>query len=72
MEIHLTLDLNLARFELPSAVQDRLQTLLDGQDRGETLTEAERREAAGLVELAEFLSLLHLRAERAAASASNT
>ncbi len=57
--------LELARFQLPQAVQARLQELLDRQDAGQTLTPEERREAAGLVELAEFFSLLHLRALRA-------
>lgn len=52
----------LARFELPEAVQSRLQSLLDRQDAGEQLTVAERNEAEGLVELAEFLTLLRLRA----------
>lgn len=51
----------LAYFQLPDAVQERLQFLLDRQDSGEVLTQAERREAQGLVELAEFLSLLRLR-----------
>jgi hypothetical protein len=51
---------------LPAAVQQRLQTLLDRQDAGEELTEAEKREAVGLVDLADFLSLLRLRSERAA------
>jgi hypothetical protein len=58
----------LARFELPEAVQARLQHLLDKQDAGDALTPEERSEAEGLVELAEFLSLLHLRAQRAAQS----
>ena len=55
----------LAQFELPDAVQSRLQNLLDKQDSGERLTPEERREAEGLVELAEFLSLLRLRSKRA-------
>ncbi len=49
-------------FKLPRGVQGRLETLLDKQDGGKPLTAAERREAEGLVELAEFLSLLKLRA----------
>lgn len=52
-------------FSLPGGVDERLQNLLDRQDRGEELTLAERREAEGLVNLAEFLTLLRLRAERA-------
>lgn len=51
----------LARFELPEAVQARLQWLLDRQDSGIGLSPEERREAEGLVELAELLSLLRLR-----------
>ncbi len=54
----------LTHFQLPEAVQERLQFLLDCQDAGEALPIAERREAEGLVELAEFLSLLHLRSQR--------
>ena len=54
----------LARFQLPEAVHKRLQFLLDRQDVSEALTQAERREAEGLVELAEFLSLLRLRSQR--------
>jgi len=41
-----------------------LQTLLDLQDSGQPLTAHERDEAEGLVNLAEFLTLLRLRAER--------
>lgn len=54
----------LTYFQLPEAVQERLQFLLDRQDIGEELTQAERREAEGLVELVEFLSLLRLRSQR--------
>ena len=54
----------LVHFQLPEAVQARLQHLLDRQDAGEALTPEERNEAEGLVELAEFLSLLNLRAKR--------
>jgi len=46
-------------------VDERLQDLLDRQDRGETLTASERKEAEGLVDLAEMLSLLSLRAQKA-------
>jgi hypothetical protein len=57
---------DLARFKLPAGVQSRLQELLDRQDAGQTLTSAERSEAEGLVNLAELLTFLRLRAERAA------
>jgi hypothetical protein len=58
--------IELTRFQLPEAVHARLQLLLDRQDADETLTPMERQEAEGLVELAEFLSLLHLRSHRVA------
>ena len=58
--------IELTYFQLPEAVQDRLQLLLDRQDEGEALTLLERQEAEGLVELAEFLSLLRLRSQRVA------
>jgi len=54
---------SLTYFQLPEAVQARLQFLLDRQDAGEVLTLAERNEAEGLVDLAEFLSLLSLRSQ---------
>jgi hypothetical protein len=55
--------IELTRFQLPEAVHSRLQYLLDRQDAGEVLTSSEKNEAEGLVELAEFLSLLHLRSQ---------
>ena len=54
----------LTYFQLPNAVQERLQFLLDRQDTGEQLSQTERQEAEGLVELAEFLSLIRLRSQR--------
>jgi hypothetical protein len=62
LEVELPAD--LARFRLPDAVAARLQSLLDRQDAGQPLTAEERAEAEGLVNLAEFLTLLRLRAER--------
>ena len=62
--MQLVIESDLVQFELPPAVQKRLQTLLDRQDMGEELTEVEREEAEGLVELAEFLSLLKLRSRQ--------
>ena len=50
--------------QLPAGVQYRLQTLLDRQDHGIPLTEMERKDAEGLVDMAEWLSLLRLRANR--------
>jgi len=64
--IHLEVEMpgDLARFRLPGGVQQRLQELLDKQDAGGELTAKEKREAEGLVEVADLLSLLRLRAER--------
>ena len=52
-------------FRMPPALHARLQELLDRQDETGKLTRAERREAEALTELAEILSLMKLRAERA-------
>jgi hypothetical protein len=56
----------LDQFKLPPGVDERLQDLLDRQDRGESLSPGERREAEGLVDLAEALSLLRTRAQHTA------
>jgi hypothetical protein len=50
----------LTQFQLPDGVQARLHSLLDRQDEGGSLSQSEQQEAEGLVELAEFLSLLRL------------
>jgi hypothetical protein len=71
ISIDLELPSDLERFKLPKAVDERLQSLLDKQDRGEELTPAERLEAEGLVNLADLLSLLRLRAQRVAQLAAN-
>jgi len=65
--VNFQLDLpdELGRLRLPDGVDARSTALLDRQDRGERLGPDERREAEGLVTLAELLSLLRLRAERA-------
>lgn len=67
MEIEVPEDLE--RFCLPAGVQHRLQELLDKQDGGQPLTGDERREAEGLANLADLLSLLRRRAERVSARA---
>jgi len=59
----------LAGFKLSTGVKHRLEALLDQQDQGTQLSTAEQREAKGLVEVAEFLSLLKLRARRPARNA---
>jgi hypothetical protein len=53
----------ITRLQLPEGVHRRLTSLLDRQDTGEALTQAERQEAEELVELAEFLSLFCLRSQ---------
>ena len=56
----------MPRLRLPAGVRARVTELLDRQDRGQPLTDAEQAEAEGLVALAETLSLLKLRTGRAA------
>ena len=58
---------DLARFKLPTAVAERLRCLLERQDSGEKLSAGERAEAEGLCDLADLLTLLRLRSERAGA-----
>ena len=55
---------DMERFSLPDGVNDRLHELLDRQNGTGMLTTAERKEAEGLVNLTELLSLLKLRALR--------
>jgi hypothetical protein len=62
--IQLELPDDFPDFTLPAGVELRLQHLLDKQDDGVPLTAEERKEAEGLVEVAELLSLLRMRAER--------
>jgi hypothetical protein len=69
VEIELEVPDDLSRFRLPPGVNARLSELLDRQDRGIALSDAERLEAEGLVELVELLALLRLRVERATADA---
>jgi hypothetical protein len=57
-------------FHLPSGLDRRLQELLDLQDGGQPLTPTEREEAQGLVDMAEWLSLLRLNARRIGVRAS--
>jgi len=64
LTIDVDLPSDLEKCRLPAAVQQRLDRLLDQQDSGQDLTDQERREAEGLVDLAEFLTLLRMRAER--------
>jgi hypothetical protein len=54
IEVELDVPDDLARFHLPPGVNARLNELLDRQDRGVSLTAAERLEAQRLVDLAEL------------------
>jgi hypothetical protein len=62
--VHIDLEMptDLARLRFPEGLDRRLQALLDKQDQGHALTRDERAEADGPVDLAEFLTLLRLRA----------
>jgi hypothetical protein len=56
----------LEDLRLPTGVDERLQSLLDRQYERGDLSADERREAEGLVDLAELLTLLRLRVHRLA------
>jgi hypothetical protein len=64
LTIKVEMPISARQIRLPKGVNNRLQKLLDLQDRGEKLSAAEKQEAEGLVELAEMLSLLRIRSER--------
>ena len=66
MVVEVEMPAGLKHYRFPKSLDRRLQDLLDKQDRGEHLTTAERKEAKGLVDLAEMLSLFRLRAKLAA------
>jgi ribosome assembly protein YihI (activator of Der GTPase) len=61
VQIRLDLPAHLAELAFPEALDRRLHTLLDKQDRGEALSDDEQVEAEALVDLAELMSLLRLR-----------
>jgi hypothetical protein len=64
--VELELPKDWRKFRLPRALHERLQELLDRQDRTGKLSPKERREATALTELVDFLSLMRLRAKLAA------
>ena len=49
--------------QLPQALHERLQDLLDRQDEQGCLSSQERREAEALVQLVDMLALMRLRVE---------
>ena len=61
--VELDLPKDWQRFRLPEPLHQRLQELLDRQDREGRLAPRERREATALTELVDMLSLMRLRAE---------
>lgn len=69
--VQIEMPAGMEEFQLPEGVHRRLQELLDRQDQGVTLTSAEREEAQGLVDMAEWLSLLRLRAQRIAGESTS-
>jgi hypothetical protein len=58
-------------FRFPEALQARLEFLLNKQDRGEPLSDDERDEAEGLVEMADIVSTLRMRVELARRETAN-
>jgi len=69
--VELDLPKDWRSFQLPPALHDRLQELLDRQDREGKLSRRERREAIALTELVDMLSLMRLRSELAARRAGS-
>lgn len=61
--VELNLPKEMRELRLPAALHERLQELLDRQDRDGKLMAKERREALALAKLAELLSVMRLRAE---------
>ena len=63
--VELALPEDWQALQLPEALQERLQDLLDRQDEQGSLSSQERREAEALVQLVGMLALLRRRAEAA-------
>ncbi|MBI3831409.1 MAG: hypothetical protein HY291_17960 [Planctomycetes bacterium] len=63
--VELELPKDWKRFQMPPALHERLQELLDKQEHGVRLKKEERKEARALVELSEMLTLMKLRVSRA-------
>lgn len=62
-QVTVSMPARLATLRFPKALDDRLQHLLDEQNRLGHLSAAERREAEALVNIATTLSILKLGAE---------
>ena len=63
--IELDLPRDWKEFKLPSALDSRLQSLLDKQDQTGKMSRSERQEAKAITELVDMLSLMKLRARKA-------
>jgi hypothetical protein len=61
VSVELELPEDWEQFRLPRALDDRLQELLDRQDRDGKLTPRERSEAKALTELVDMLAVLKAR-----------
>ncbi len=64
--VELELPADYRKYRFPKVFDRRLQTLLEQQNVVGKLSNAERKEAEELVNLAEFLSLVRMRADRVA------
>jgi hypothetical protein len=64
MLIELDMPRDWNEFQLPPALNTRLQSLLDKQDHEGKLPRAERKEAEAITQLVEMLSLLKLRVRK--------
>ncbi|MCI0642587.1 MAG: hypothetical protein L0Y72_02745 [Gemmataceae bacterium] len=62
--VELSLPRDLRKLRFPRALNRRLQELLDKQSEAGKLSSFEREEAKGLVEMAETMTWLRLKAER--------
>lgn len=63
VQLTLPMPADLARLTFPKSLNDRLHHLLDEQERRGELSDAERDEAEGLVQMASLLTILKLGAE---------
>lgn len=68
MTLQIDIPADIERLSFPEGLDRRLHALLDKQDSGQSLSPEEAAEAEGLVELAELLSVIKLRAAIAAQS----
>lgn len=62
VDFEIELPADLEKLHLPEGLDRRLQSLLDKQNQGTLLTPDEQAEAEGIVDLADLLTLLRLRA----------